>query len=280
MAAMKPGVATPVCFSHFKYGQPLAVDASPFPNWTGIVADGEPHVLDFHEFLVVSSGRADVVLEDRRVRITGPTVLFTPPRTIRRVIVDDPLDLQLVVFSDRALRGSAWTSALTSTPAGTIRVMDAAHVQQLGGIARSMSAELREPRTDSGLMLDALLSQFLITLNRARRVDHPVTPALVERFERALEANFRRHHDVGSYADALGVTADHLSSMVRAHHGVSAKAIIDRCVYAEASRLLAGTRLPIHAIAEAIGFDEPAHFTRFVIRISGHSPSRLRQSRK
>lgn len=80
-----------MAFSHRKYGQTLAVDASSFPSWTGIVPDGEPLVLDFHEFLVVDRGCADIAIGDCLTRVTGPAVIFTPPNLVRRVAVIEPL---------------------------------------------------------------------------------------------------------------------------------------------------------------------------------------------
>lgn len=273
---MKAGAPTPVTFSHHKYGLPLAVDASSNPHWTGIVADGEPHVLDFHEFLVVSEGTAEVVIGDRVVNVAGPTVIFTPPSVVRRVEVIDPLRLQLIVFSDHALRRAGWSSALAGISAGSNAVHDRGSLQRLNGIAQLMAAELSSPQRDSGLMLDALLAQFLVTLNRAKGTPAAAVPALVDRFERLLALRFRDQHGVSSYASTLGVTSDHLSAVVRAHHGCSAKSMIDQRVFSEAARLLTSTALSVADVGAALGFDEPSHFTRFFSRACGQSPSRFR----
>jgi AraC family transcriptional activator of pobA len=269
--------ATPVLFSHLKYGQPLAIDASSIPCWTGIVPDAEPHVLDFHEFLVVSQGRADVVIGDRHVRVAGPAVLFTPPSVVRRVEVIEPLRLQLVVFSGRALSRAASAPAPGAMTAGSWRVPDRS-LAVLNGIAGTMASELTAPQPDSETMLDGLLAQFLVTLNRSAggRVSTP--PALAVRFERLLDRRFREQHDVSSYASALGVTPDHLSSVVRAHYRVPAKAMIDRRLFTEAERLLASTPLSIAEIGWSLGFDEPSHFTRFFTRACGVAPRRFRSA--
>jgi AraC-like DNA-binding protein len=271
---MKPH-PTPVVFSHLKYGQPLAVDASPFPQWTGIVADGEPHVLDFHEFLLVSGGRADLIVGDRAVRVRGPAIVITPPQVARRIEVVDPLDLHLVVFSDRALARTAWLPALKGAAAPIVRAGEVPQLQSLQAVARLMAVELAALRPDSAMMLDALLAQFLITLNRARGTAM-APPKLLTRFERLLERRFRHDHAVSAYASLLGVSTDHLSAVVRLHFGVSAKTLIDRRIFAEAVRLVSGSQLSIADVGAAIGFDEPAHFARFFARMSGQSPRSFR----
>lgn len=265
-----------VRFAHHKYGQPLAVDASSFPRWTGIVPDGEPHVLDFHEFLVVSSGAANVVIDGRADRIAGRAVVFTPPGVLRRVEVMDPLALQLVVFSDQALRRAGWAARFRRLAAGPLRVREDVSLASLNSIMQLMRAELVSPARDSALMLEALLAQFMVTLDRSRSVPSADAPALVVRFDRHVERLFREHHDVATYAVALGCSVDHLSAVVRSHYGVSAKAVIDRRLLAEAARLLTVTRLPVADIAASLGFDEPSNFTRFFTRCAGQPPRRFR----
>ena len=278
MKTMTGSAATPVTFSHSKYGRALAVDASSFPRWTGIVADGEPHVLDFHEFLVVSDGAATISVGGRSVRVTGPTVFFTPPSIVRKVEIIDPLRLQLVVFSDRALRRAPWAAAVLGLSAGALPPGDPKSLDPLNDLAQRMTHELSSPQSDSVLMLDALLAQFVITLSRANGTRFAEAPALAARFDRLLDAGCADCHDVSSYAARLGVSPDHLSSVVRAHYGYSAKVRIDRWLLADAVRLLSTTQLSIAEIGARLGFDEPSHFTLFFTRLSGEAPSRFRAS--
>lgn len=267
---------TPVTFFPFKYGRPLAVDSSRFREWTGIVPDGHHHVLDFHELLVVSKGAARIDVNGGVSIVEGPALFFTPPHAVRRVELIAPMELELVVWSDRALRHGGWISAAQRMAPGAIEANDAAQIKSLAGIARRMQTELREPRADSGLLLDALLTQFLVTLNRCRLGDEP-TPLLVDQFETLLESGFRRHHRVSHYAAALRITADYLSALVRAHRGVPAKTMINRRLFNEAARLLTQTSTPVTRIAVSLGFDEPSHFTRFFTRMTGAAPTDYRR---
>jgi AraC-like DNA-binding protein len=267
---------TSVPFLPSKHGMTLAVDASSVPAWRGIVPNGEPHVLDFHEFLVVSRGVADLTLGRATARVEGPAILFTPPRTVRRFTVVTPLQLRLVVFSAHAVRRSSWSASLARLGPGVLPVSDVAAVATADALAQSMSAEVRALSSESDLVLDGLLSRFLATLRDSTGA--PFEPsAIVRRFERLLERHFREQHDVAAYARALGLTADHVSAAVRAHHGVSAKALIDCRVRDEAIRLLTATTMPIAEVGAMIGFDEAAHFTRFISRMCGRPPSRYRR---
>jgi AraC family transcriptional activator of pobA len=129
-------------------------------------------------------------------------------------------------------------------------------------------------------MLDALLTQFLIAAMRstAPAAAAPASSLLVD-FERLLEAAFAQHHDVGYYAAVLDVTADHLSAITRAHHGISAKTLIDRRLFRAAAQSLATSRGSVAEVGATLGFDEPSHFTRFFRRMSGEPPAVFRRRR-
>jgi AraC family transcriptional activator of pobA len=271
-------IATPIAFSPFKYGQPLAIDSSSVPRWTGIVPDGEPHVLDFHEFLIVADGRARIVIGGEPSVVDGPAVFFTPPRVLRRVEIIEPMRLELIVCSNEALRCGGWIAALPRLRAGAIGVTGPDVVPSLVDAAKRIQAELRAPRHDTGLLLDALLTQFLIALTRGRvSGSEPAVSPLVSRFDALVERAFRRHHHVRDYADALGVTADYLSAVTRSARGIPAKALLDRRIFREAAQLLAQTAQPIARISASLGFDEPSHFSRFFIRLSGAAPGSYRR---
>lgn len=265
----------PIRFSHLKYGQPLAVDASHFPRWTGIVPDGEPHTLDFSEVMLVASGRATLFFDERPMRVCGPAVLLTPPALVRRIELIEPLNLELVVFTPG---GDAHQQRLSRHSAGAFSLRADALVS-LNDIARQMRRELFALRHDSTAMLDALLQQLLISLGRAcAQAPTAAIPRLLRRFDALLDEHFDERHDVAWYAGALGVSADHLSAIARAHRGQSAKSLIDRRVCAEAAQLLRSTTLPVAEIGSRVGCHEASDFSRLFRRVVGRSPGSLRRS--
>src|SRR5262245_56417898 len=100
--------------------------------------------------------------------------------------------------------------------------------------------------------------------------------ALVERYRSLLDANFRAHWTVSTYADRLGVTPDHLSRRCRAVTGLGALDLMHERLVLEARRLLGYTPTAVGAIAQQLGFDDPGYFTRLFTKRSGQSPSAYR----
>lgn len=101
-------------------------------------------------------------------------------------------------------------------------------------------------------------------------------PPLLRRFETLLEAHFQEHWKVSDYARALAVTPTHLTRIARAATGEAISRLIDARVMREARRNLAYTSMGVSTIAFALGFSDPAYFTRAFTRTVGVSPRRFR----
>lgn len=101
-------------------------------------------------------------------------------------------------------------------------------------------------------------------------------PDLFRRFEALLEQHFLRHWTVSDYASALSITPTHLSRLTRAATGHAASHLILDRVIREARRNLVYTNLPVSTIAYALGFSDPAYFSRLFSGATGLSPRGFR----
>jgi AraC family transcriptional regulator, transcriptional activator of pobA len=104
------------------------------------------------------------------------------------------------------------------------------------------------------------------------------TRRLVARYTTLLEQEFRSGMGVADFAEALGVTPTHLTRCCRIACGRPASALLhDRLIF-EARRLLCETDLPVGVIAQCLGFNSPAYFTRAFQHQTGQSPSAFRRA--
>lgn len=95
-------------------------------------------------------------------------------------------------------------------------------------------------------------------------------------FRDAVEKDFAANHSVSAYADALGYSRRTLVRAVRAATGGTPKGFIDKRVVLEAKRLLAHTDLPVTRVGAAVGFPDPANFSKFFQLRTGHTPAAFR----
>jgi AraC family transcriptional regulator, transcriptional activator of pobA len=99
---------------------------------------------------------------------------------------------------------------------------------------------------------------------------------LFRRFEALLEQHHLERWSVSDYAAALSITPTHLNRLTRAATGDTASHLILNRLIREARRNLVYTNLPVSTIAYALGFDDPAYFSRVYAAATGRSPRAFR----
>jgi AraC family transcriptional activator of pobA len=103
--------------------------------------------------------------------------------------------------------------------------------------------------------------------------------ALVARLRERIEQRFRTREPVTDHARALGVSLTALRQACAQVAGTSPAAMLDERALLEARRLLLYSNLSVTDIAYAIGFDDPAYFSRFFTRHVGQPPRDYRAAR-
>ena len=103
---------------------------------------------------------------------------------------------------------------------------------------------------------------------------------LFTRFMNMLPASSKTEREVGFYADKLCVSAKYLSEVVKKSSGHPASYWINGYAMQEILSLLKRPDLTFAEISNQMNFYNPAHFTRFVTKQTGKSPTELRLKQK
>jgi len=98
----------------------------------------------------------------------------------------------------------------------------------------------------------------------------------IHTFQSNVENNYKQQHKALFYAEAQNITLPHLTRLCRQVLGKPASEVIQERLLLEARRSLVYTRLPVGEIAYELGFNDPAHFSKFFKSRSGQSPSAYR----
>lgn len=97
-------------------------------------------------------------------------------------------------------------------------------------------------------------------------------------FKDLLITEIIHHRNPSYYADKMNISAVYLNEVIRKVCGISASEYIKREIILAAKRMLYYTSFSIKQIAESLGFDDPAYFSRLFSETAGVSPKTFRKN--
>lgn len=188
------------------------------------------------------------------------------------------------VFGTAVFFGRDPKVVLPKTPQH-LRIREVHAQQEVNVLLDSILRELESDTPAHERATEAYVGLLGVWLERQVRKADPLeaprqdaTRKLVARYTALLERNFRTGMNVADFAAALGVTPTHLTRCCNAACGRPASALLqDRRIF-EARKLLSETRIPVGRIAEQLGFNSPAYFTRAFQHVTGKSPTAFRRA--
>ncbi|MBR3784414.1 MAG: AraC family transcriptional regulator [Bacteroidales bacterium] len=159
--------------------------------------------------------------------------------------------------------------------------LDKREYKMVANVVDGMREIQRLKLPDWRILMTRLLDFFLRLLShyRAGKVDDGGANMRVSKqFHQHLLQHVREHRDVAFYADKACLSAKHFSAVIKNETGHTAAYWIHLHVVVEAKMLLHMRRdLSVQAVADLLGFDEQAAFSRYFRRETGLSPTQFRE---
>ena len=240
-----------------------------------------------HQLIFVVQGHGVVLADGRRSQYRPPAILVIPAGTVHGFEFEPGtqghvVSVSIELVADLAPREPG-INALFLQPATFETRADDLNATDLAHSVRMLAREFARPESGDGLALHGWLEVMLGNLLRLASVmPHPSDAVagkrrqLMARFSELIEHRFRLNPSVADLARALHVSGSHLRSVCLASTGQSPIQLIHARILLEAKRQLHYTGSPVSEIGYALGFDDPAYFTRFFSRLAGQSPRAFR----
>lgn len=241
-----------------------------------------------HQLLFVRRGHGVALADGRRAQYRPPAIVLIPAGTVHGFefepgTLGHVLSVSVDLLGGLAQREPA-VATLFSQPAMIEAHADDLHATDLAQGVRMLAREFARPDAGDGLALHGWLEVLLGNLLRLTRVlPNPADPVLgqrrqlMARFSDLLEQRFRDHQTVADFARALHVSESRLRSACLASTGQSPIQLIHARILLEAKRQLHYTDNAVREVGHALGFHDPAYFTRFFSRLTGESPRAFRR---
>lgn len=249
-----------------------------------------PHRHNYYTVLWVRQAQGKHIIDYREHNLGPDKVFFVSPGQVHQVITANrPLGAAIMFTCDflnknHIDRGFITNLGLFSDFPDTppIQTNEKAN-EKLQMITDQIGAAFDSDEHFRADAIGAWLKLFLIECNKLienRPLQNPQAlqsgRAILLDFKRLVEDNYVRWHKVGDYASQLAISPDYLNNVIKSNIGSTAKDYIQNRLVTEAKRLGLVTQLSSKEIAFSLGFDDPAHFSKFFKNVEGVSFSDFR----
>ncbi|HHZ10734.1 MAG TPA: helix-turn-helix domain-containing protein [Rhizobiales bacterium] len=243
----------------------------------------------FFQILYISHGQGEALMDGAYRPFSRETAMFVPPGAVHGFRFSRDIGGQvLTVLRDRLDSVAAvdrHAAAFFAAPRILPLVGQAG--RDAGEDLVRLGAEIQGRGAGRAAMLEALVVASLVGMVRAADgrdaegdLPRDRDQERIERLGALIGAHFREHRDAAFYAGAIGVSTAHLNRILRAATGCSLQQLLNRRLVEEARRDLVFTFLPAQSIALALGFSDPAYFSRFFRRETGMTPGEYRKAER
>lgn len=238
-----------------------------------------------HQFQFVRQGGLRGTIDGREFEAQAPALLMLAPGSVHGFTYARDSVGHQVTIPTATLQQLLGGSSLADSELGSSFVLPALAPQTQAECARLFDQLAREFRAQSPGRVHALLACATLLAVQVLRLrgerfgqekQQGARDTLVQRYLSLVERHYREHRPLAFYAEALGVTPDHLSRSCRNVTRQSALHALHERLLLEARRLLAYTPMTVAEVAEHLGYDDAAYFSKFFSRNVGNTPSDYR----
>jgi AraC-like DNA-binding protein len=163
--------------------------------------------------------------------------------------------------------------------------LDEEHTEKMQKLLELFVEEYESEEDIKSEMLRMLLVRLIIQTTRLAKKQYLKTTEVVEekfnllrQYNVLVEIHFRKERQVQFYAGLLNKSPKTISNIFSLYSKKTPLQIIQERVIAEAKRLFYYTDKSVKEIADDLGFDDVAHFSKFFKNCTSQSPSELKKA--
>ena len=251
------------------------------------------HQDDYYIFGLLAKGTACGIIDFKELYLKEGDVFLVQPGQVHRFVSSENAEGWLVM-ADSKFVGSEGKCAFDhfSLSASSFTI-DERRKEELRQIAILLEHRLNDGNGQNGdavgfYLIDSvvphLAEAFIAVIAEAAQGQNSLRTALSARqveivlaFRKMLSEHLSTHRQPSYYASLLNISTVYLNEVVKKVTGMSTALYIKGEVVLQAKRMLVHTHLSVKEIADKLGFDDYAYFSRLFSQATGVSPTEFRQ---
>jgi AraC-like DNA-binding protein len=243
----------------------------------------EPHKHNFYTIIFAKTGSGSHIIDFTPYDITDNRIFFlmpgqvhqvyTPARPVGHVIMFTAEFLCKYNINEEFISNLGLFSCKPGTPPLDLSPEVAQKIYSMG---KEIEALFFRGERYVNEAVAAWLKLLLIECNSVAANNYDGNTQMMEngrdlmgRFRKLIEQHFNEWHQVSDYSTELNVTPDYLNNVIKSSIGSTAKEFIQSRIITEAKRLGYHTCLSSKEISYSLGFNDPAHFSKFFKKREG-----------
>jgi len=251
--------------------------------------DMHPHWHDrYFQLHFLVTGKITLQLDDNYYDLKAPLFVLTPPSVPHAFITENDSDGHVLTVRQEIIWPiieKLWPGSGEAVTAQSICLSLESMPGTLSAINQFWPVVAQEfARNNKGrqLVLTTLAQTIFTLLLREAQPDNCSASSvrgempLFQRFNHLVDQHYRAHLTVPDYAKSLGVSESRLTELCHRFANLPPKRLIFERLFREAKRQLLFSAQSVNQISYALGYKDPAYFSRFFHRMAGCSPSQFR----
>ncbi|PZU86142.1 MAG: AraC family transcriptional regulator [Chryseobacterium sp.] len=236
-------------------------------------------------FLFLQSGRAEVMVDFKDFKMEGPSVFCITPGQVHYSKNFDIYGWFLAVNSDLVPNEVRTVFEELLSPILPVKI-ESEFSKNLDNCAQLLYLYHKKSNSDLKIvqsLLDAytgMLASVFAEKSNLEDIKESRALKLTRQFKHLVKQRFKSLKSPSSYAELMNISPSYLSEVVKDITGNPAGYWIQQEIIIEAKRLLFYTDLTIKEIANQLGYDDYAYFSRLFSKLTKQSALDFRKKNK